>query len=160
MGVNIATIEDAILARLESKGLPVRALGVQKGAQGIPESAVYVAMEEAKFTKITQSTFKQTSSIYLYFKFKNVADEKERRRGISPILQAAIGMLTLQNLGLPIDPLKPVSFRNITTEEDAKSRQMVYELKFETGYMIEKMDDEIIADLLRIGLEYYLGSTS
>ncbi len=154
--MTIAQIEDAIIQRLKDKGLQVRDIDVQKGIEGIPQPAVYVATEEGRFEKIGQITFKQSLSIVLYIVFKHLKSEKERRRGIYPIIEGIIGILMLQDMGLAIEPLKPRSFKNITDEDSDRAGLMAYQIEFETSYNIARMEDEVATDLLKIGLNYYL----
>jgi hypothetical protein len=152
----IAEIEDKIIQRLKDKGLQVRDIDEQKGIEGIPQPAVYVATEEGKFERITQSTFRQTINIFLYIVFKHLKSEKDRRRGIYPILEGIIGILMLQDMGLRIEPLVPRGFRNITDDDTARAGMMAYQVEFETSYTIVRMEEEVATDLLRVGLNYYL----
>jgi hypothetical protein len=154
--MTIAQIEDAIVQRLKDKGLQVRDIDVQKGVEGIPQPAVYVATEQGKFERVSNSTLKQTLNIFLYIVFKHLRSEKERRRGIYPILEGIIGILTLQDMGLQISPLTPRGFKNITDDDTQAAGLVAYQIEFETAYNITKVDDEIVTDLLRVGLNYYL----
>lgn len=156
MGVTIAQVEDKMLERLKNKGLDVRDFDVQKGTDGLVKPACYVATELGSFKKLSQSTFRQIISVSLYLVFRHLKDEKERRRGLYPILEGAIGYLTLQTLGLDISPLTPKSFRNITDEDTFRAGLIAYQIDFETGYDIVAMSDEQVTELLRIGLNYYL----
>lgn len=154
--MTIAEIEDAIIDRLKDKGLQVKDIDIQKGGEGIPSPAVYIATEEGRFEKITQSVFKQAMTISLYIIFKHLKSEKDRRRGIYPILEGIVGILMLQDMGLSIQPLKPKAFKNITDIDIQNAGMMAFQIDFETSYDIKKMEEEAAVDLLTIGLNYYL----
>ena len=154
--ITMSQIEDAIVQRLKGKGLQVRDIDIQKGIEGIAQPAVYVAIEDGRFEQVSNYTFKQILSIFLYIVFKHLRTEKERRRGIYPILEGIAGTLTLQDLGLAIEPLKPIRFRDITDDDTANAGMIAYQMEFETSYNITRVDDETVTDLLRIGLNYYL----
>ncbi|MBI5234737.1 MAG: DUF1834 family protein [Deltaproteobacteria bacterium] len=152
----IAEIEDAIAKRLKDKGLAVLEVDIRKGAVGLVKPAVYISTEEGRFEKVTQSTFKQRLSVYVYVIFRHLHNEKERRRGVYPIVESVIGILLLQDLGLKIQALAPLSFRNVTDEELNAAGLMAYQLVFETSCCVERTNDEALTDLLKVGLEYYL----
>lgn len=156
MPVTLAQIEDAIVALLESKLDAARKIEIQKGFEGIPQPAVYVCTEEGKFSRITQSTYKEDVTIYVDIVFKHLNKEEQRRKGIYPILAACVQLLLLQDLGLKIDPLKPQNFYNSTSEELKAIGIMAYSLRIETGFYVSRMDEQDTADLLRVGLNYYL----
>jgi len=152
----IAEVEDAIAKRLKDKGLPVLEVDIRKGAAGLVTPAVYIAIEEGRFEKVSKSTFKQKLSVYVYVIFKQLQNEKERRRGVYPIVESVIGILLLQDLGLKIQEMAPLSFRNVTDEELSAVGLMAYQLIFETSCYVERVSDEQLTDLLKVGLDYYL----
>lgn len=152
----IIKIEDAIVARLKDKGLEAGEIKIQKGVEGIVKPAVYVSTEEGKFQRITDTTYKQVLGVHVYIVFKHLKNEAERRRGIYPLIQGAIGILALQKLGLKIDPLKPISLRNVTDDDLNELGLIAYQIVFETAFNIDKMSDEEATDLLTTGLSYYL----
>lgn len=156
MSVTIAQIEDAILERLKSKELTVREFDVQKGVEGLVTPACYIAIDAGSFKRLSQSVFRQILTITLYIVFKHLKDEKERRRGIYPILEGVIGLLTMQTLDLDILPLTPKSFRNITDEDSFRAGLIAYQIEFETSYDVVAMSDDVAGELLKIGLNYYL----
>ena len=49
-----------------------------------------------------------------------------------------------------------MNLQNVTEEDDAKQGLIVFQIEFKTGYMIEAVSDEVITDLLKVGLNYYL----
>lgn len=153
----LTQIEDAIVDRIKTKlAATAGMVAVQKGAEGIPHPAVYVSTEEGSFKEITQVSFNQEVRIFVDIIFSNLASEGERRKGVYLILQGIIQTLLLQKLGLAIKPLKPTRWRNITTEEFRKEGLIVYSLELATSFVITKLDEEVVADLLTVGLNYYL----
>lgn len=143
---------DLLTSRLES----ARKIGVQKGVQGITQPAVYASVEEGRFERISKSTVKQTLKVYLDIIFANLKDQRSRREGINLILEGALLLLLFNKLGLAIDPLEPKAWRNTTTPELDELGLISYSLELSTGHYLEKLDDEAVTDLLRVGLEYFL----
>lgn len=156
MAATIAQIEDAIVALLQGKLDGARKIDVQKGIEGIPQPAVYVSTEEGKFAKVTMSKYRQDLTIYVDVVFKHLTDERHRREGIYPILAGCVQLLLLQDLGLGIEPIKPRSWRNVTTDELKDNGLIVFELEVETSTYIEKMGEEALDAMLSVALDYYL----
>jgi len=136
--------------------LSIREIAVKSGATGQANPAVYVYIEDGEFRKADLDGFNVGINIYLTIKFKNLRNEKQRRHGIYPILQGILEALTLQDLGLEIEPLKPKAFGNITTDNQAVAGILVFQMAFETDYYLAKIEEESIIDLFKIGLGYYL----
>lgn len=151
--MTIAEIEDAVLSRLQNAGLGVR-LEIQKGSAGIPQPAVHLSTDMGRFEKVSQNTTKWIVVLSLDVVFKNFRTEKDRRRGLYPILHGIVSYLSQQTLSLAIAPLAPKTFRNVTTEEDAAAGEIVYLLEFETSFNVTRMEDEQAVDLITVGLSY------
>jgi hypothetical protein len=153
----LTQIEDAIVERIQTKlAATAGMVAVQKGAEGLPQPAVYISTEAAKFEKTTMQSYRQEVTIFVDIIFSHLASEGERRKGVYLILQGIVQTLLLQNLGLAITPLVPRNWRNVTTEEFREKGLIVYSLELATSFVITKLDDEAVADLLTVGLNYYL----
>jgi len=153
----LTQIEDAIVARIKTKlAAAAGVVTVQKGAEGLPQPAVYVSTEEGSFRAVTQTSFNQEVKIFVDIIFSHLASEGERRKGVYLILLGIIQTLLLQKLGLAIKPLTPRGWRNTTTEEFREKGLIVYSLELATSFVITKLDDEATDDLLLVGLNYYL----
>jgi len=152
----LADIEEKIQIRIEEKITGVKDVAVGKKRLALGAPSTFIAISGGTYRKIGQVSFKHEVSIFLSVEFKNLKGEEERRKGIYPIIEAIILTLTLQTLGLTIDPLLPVNLQNVTEEDDAKQGLIVFQIEFKTGYMIEAVSDEVITDLLKVGLNYYL----
>ncbi|ABC76431.1 phage protein Gp37 [Syntrophus aciditrophicus] len=153
----LSEIEEAIAARIKEKlAAAAGYVAVQRGTEGIPQPAVYVSLEEGAFEKVSSDSFRQTVKGYVDIVFSHLGNEEQRRRGIYPILEGIVQTLLLQTLGLGIAPLRPKAFRNVTSEALRAKGLLVYSLEFETGCHLRKLDEEAAADLLRVGLNYYL----
>jgi len=151
----LSDIELATLARLEEKGLAVKAFQNQAKAGSLTVSAISCAVGNGTMRKIGLR-LKWEFPIYLVIEFKNLKSEEDRRKGIYPILEAAINFLFLQDLGMGIDPLVPSAFRDITTEEEEAAGRIVFGAEIKTGFTTERMEDEQAEDLLKVGLNYFL----
>ncbi len=160
MGTPVTTctdIETAVLTEITTRLEGVRATAIQKDAQGLyPGPTVSVAIFEGTFEKVTQITWKQKLTVNVLLTFKHERGEEERRRGINPLVQGVVQYLMLRDLGLNMEPLKPVRFRDVTDEADYEERKIVYLVEFSTSFTVTKVDLEVAGDLLAVGLNYYL----
>jgi hypothetical protein len=145
----LAEIETKILQRLVDEGLSA-------DTTGAITPAVYCRIESGRFARSGQEAIRAEGTVSLDFVFNSGSIEDTRRNVVFPILTAALNILTLQDLGLEIDPLVPVSFQNITGTSDEAAGLLVYRMQFETRFSIRKIDDETIANLMKVALDYYL----
>jgi len=159
MGATITEIEDAILARLNDKlDLAANGLKIKRGAEGITKPALNVCIDAGDFERLTMKpTYKVKLTIYLDIVFKHLSgDEETQRKGVAPILWAALLALIGQTLELDIKPLAPKRFRNTTTEELRGAGMIAFTLEMETTTTIDFVSDEEVVDLLSVGLSYFL----
>src|SRR5574341_803642 len=152
-----ADIEQAILTQFKNQGLQVDNLDVRRDPTGVlvmPAAVCHV--EQGTMTKKSATTFRVDAKVYVDLVFKFMGLESDRRKKIYPVLEAALGMLTLQSLGLDIHPLEPVSFQNITTPEDAAKSAIIFRMIFSTNFEVTKTDYEQTSNLLKVLLTDYL----
>jgi hypothetical protein len=150
-------IELAVLTELTTKIEGIRAAANQKDQVGLyPGPTVSVAIFEGAFEKVTQATWKQKVTVHVLLTFKHERGEEERRRGINPLVQGVVQTLMLRDLGLAMEALKPVRFREVTDADDYEARAIVYLVEFSTSFNLTRLDDEAAGDLLKVGLNYYL----
>lgn len=153
----LSEIEKNALARLTSRLDGIRAAGVQKGANGMfVNPAIAAAVLDGEFERSSKSTWKQKVTLSLLLKFKQLQGEEKRREGINPLVEAAVQILLDQKLGLKIDPLSPLRFRDVSTEADAEAGEIRYLIQFATSYKIEKQPDEAVTDLLTVAMQYFI----
>ncbi len=155
----LADIERKAIDRLKTKGkLPhVSAFEIKKENDLAPVTpCIRNVIADGKFTSKGQISYRVDITLYVIIIFKHVSDEESRRKGIYPILAGVVSLLAGQELGLKIDELVPLSFREITNREDTDSGLIVFQVPFATHFNIEKVSDEQAADLIAIGLNYYL----
>lgn len=151
----LADIETKIVERIKAKVTQPRDVDIHKAHSALITPAVFVVIGNGRFSKVAQK-IKLEASVYITVEFKNMKGEEERRKGIYPIFEAIVACLIFQNLGLSIDPLVPVNFQNITEEEEAKAGKILFQAEFKTGFIIDEVSDEVVTDLLKVGLNYYL----
>ena len=150
-------IELAVLSELTDKITGIRATANQKDQVGLyPGPTVSVAIFEGTFEKVTQVTWKQKVTVNVLLTFKHERGEEERRKGINPIIQGVIQSLMLRDLGLAMETLKPVRFREVTDSDDYEARTIVCLVEFATAFTLTRLDDEAAGELLKVGLNYYL----
>lgn len=155
----LADIERKTIERLKTSAkLPmVKAFEVKKENDLLPTTpAIRNVIADGKFTPVGQRSYRVDVTLYVIIIFRQVSDEESRRKGIYPIIGGVVQLLAGQELGLKIDELTPLSFREITNATDAESGLIVFQVPFATHFSIEKVSDEQAADLVQIGINYYL----
>lgn len=153
----ITEITTAALDRIKTTLSGIVRTATQKEVQGIfVNPAVVGAIVDAKCRKITSETYKVEAVLSVLVTFKSMKGETERRQGVMPFVEGIMALLLLQNLGLAITPLVPEGFSEITTDEDYTNGVIKYVLRFWTGFNLVRQNDEVVTDLLAIGLSYLL----
>ena len=152
----LTQIEENIVARLTEKLTSVNRVSNDEAhsALALKMPGVDVIVGDGGFVRVAQS-WKITPQVFVVVTFQNLRSVADRRKGVYPILLGILALLIDNKLGLTIDGLKPKRLDNITDEKEASAGKIVYQLEFETGFIIEKMSDEVIVDLLTVGLSYY-----
>lgn len=149
-------IENAIVTLLTDKLESARKIGVQKGVWSLSQPAVFASAEAGAFERMGQAKVKHSVTVYLDILFKHLKGPKERREGVNLILEGALQLLLLNDLGLAIHPLVPKSWRNTTTGELEELGLISYSLELTTFYHMEKLGEEAVDDLITIGVSYLL----
>ena len=153
----ITAIEEAVLNRITTRIAALKTGGNQKDMkQLLTANAVAVACLEGTFERVTKASWRQDVTVSVLVKFKNMASEEARRNGINPLCKGIILLLVGQKLGLGIKELQPKSFRDVTNEEKYNAGIIEYLIEFTTAFYIETQDDEVVTDLLTVGLSYLL----
>lgn len=153
----ITEITTKALEEIKTKLAGIAKTADKKDTKGIfTTPSVVAAVVDAKCRKITQTTYRVEAVLSVLVTFKNMKGEPERRQGVAPFVEAIMGILLLQDLGLKITPLVLEGFSEATTDADWTNGEIKYLIRFNTGFDIEKQSRETITDLLRIGLSYYL----
>lgn len=152
-------IEEAVAARLKEKVMSASPKNVRideaHSDLTLKTPGIDVIIGGGSFARLAQK-YKLTCSVFVIVTFLNRKTVKDRRHGVYPIMEAALGCLVLQTFGLSIDALVPKRIDNITDGKEADEGKVVFQLELETGFTVEKMTDETLGDLLEIGLNYYL----
>ena len=151
----LADIETKVADRLNLKLAEPKRVDVDEAHTALAVPAIDVVVGGGSFDRIAQK-YKITPSVYVIVTFQHLRSTSDRRKGIYPIVEAIVACLVGQNLGLTIDALVPIRMDNITNQEEAEAGKLVYQLEFRTGFIFERMTDEQIGDLLKVGLNYYL----
>lgn len=153
----LTDIEEKIVERLNAKLTGANRIAIDEAhsALSLKMPVVDVIVGGGGFARVAQS-YKITPQVFVIVTFQNLRNVADRRKGVYPILESILALLVGNKLGLKIDALAPKRLDNITEEKEAKEGKIVFQLEFETGFIIEKLSDEEITDLLAIGLNYYL----
>ncbi len=160
-------IEQAVATRIDAKlAAAGQTISVVPGMKEVPRPSVYVFMQSGGFEKVSQASLRVnvTGIVSLVFSgimdYSNLSEEATRRRGIYIILETVVQAVMLQTLSLDIKPLLPKSFKDVTPDDYRERGILIYNLEIETSYHLAKVDDEVLVDLLRVGLNYYLQDPS
>ncbi|PKN05553.1 MAG: hypothetical protein CVU74_01100 [Deltaproteobacteria bacterium HGW-Deltaproteobacteria-9] len=153
-----AEIEDGIIARLNAKLSGVTKVSVDKAHSNLNLNLpiINVIAGGGTFVSVTMSQYKCKTQVFVILTFQNLKSEADRRKGVYPILLAILLFLAGNKFGLKIEALVPKRLDNITEEAEAKAGKIVFQIEFETGFVITPTSDEELVDLLTIGLNYYL----
>lgn len=116
---------------------------------------VDVIVGGGKFERAAQQ-YKLVAQVYVIVTFQNLRSVADRRRGVYPILEAVLALVSGCSFNLKISPLRPVRLDNITEEQEAAEGKVVFQMEFETGFVVVAQADETVTDLLRVGMNYYL----
>jgi len=154
----LTDIEDKIVARLQEKLPDVNRVSIDAAhsALALNVPTVDVIVGGGTFTHATISQYKMKTQVLVIVTFQNLRSVEDRRKGVYPILEAIFLLLAGNKFGLKIDALAPKRLDNITEEAEAKAGKIVFQIEFETGFVITPTSDDEIVDLLTIGLNYYL----
>lgn len=153
----LAEIEDAVVELVEGLGLPVRDVDLKELQRGnVARAAGVVSIEDATFRKQGQSVFRCEPTIVIVILFRQLKGDRDRRKGLYPLLEGVQSRLALETLNLGIDPLVPARWRNVTDEELASYGIKAYQIEFRTGFAMRKPADDEAEELIRIGLDYFL----
>jgi len=151
----LADIETKIAERLNQKLTEPKRVGIDEAHTALSIPTIDVVVGGGSFTRAAQH-YKIIASVYVVVTFQNLRGTADRRKGIYTILEAILACLIHHQLGLAIDALKPKRMDNITSQEEAREGKVIFQIEFETGFIVELLSDEQVSDLLKIGLNYYL----
>jgi hypothetical protein len=154
----LSDIENGIVERLNTKLTGVTKAFVDKARSNLNLNLpiIDVIVGGGTFTSATMSQYKVKTQVFVVLTFKNLKSEADRRKGVYPILIAILLLLAGNKFGLKIDALAPKRLDNVTEEVEAKAGKIVFQIEFETGFVLTPTSDEELVDLLTVGLAYYL----
>ena len=157
--MDFSDIETAVITSLKDTGLKefrVKDFDVRNEKSTLVAPAVFCSIESGKAVMVGED-IKWDLALHVTVVFSHIKGEAERRKGIYPIIAGIITYLTGKDLGLKIDELEPLTFRNITDREDAKSTLTVFSIQFRTAFTMQAEDEEDNAkDLIKVGVGYLL----
>lgn len=120
-------------------------MGAQPGPLNIP--GINWAVVSAGF-EITGRTVYQKFLILGQVITKNVAKESERRKSLHPAVQYVVQRTLFDNIGLDMEPIRPLSWREITSEEDLGNGLMKVEIRLECKAFVPKLSPTETEQLL------------
>lgn len=153
----LTNIEEAIVEHLQQRlAAAVRiAIDEAHSALSLKLPGVDVIIGNGTFARVAQQ-HKLTCQVFVVVTFQNLRSTQDRRKGVYPIITSIVALLSDHKFGLAIDNLKPKRLDNITEEKEALEGKVIFQIEFETGFIIAAQPDETLTDLLSVGLNYYL----
>jgi hypothetical protein len=151
----LTEIEEKIVDRLKLKITEPKHVDIDEAHSALAVPSIDVVVGGGGFTKVS-SHYKLTANVFVIVTFQNLRSVKDRRKGVYPLVESIVALLVGNSLGLKITPIIPKRLDNITEKDEAEEGKIVFQLEFETGFVIEKLTDEEITDLIAVGLNYYL----
>lgn len=153
----LTEIEEAVLTRLITKIEQATNIRIDDAESNdtLNRPSVEVIVSGAAYSRVAQ-TFKCAVKLAVVITVQNLRSVRDGRRAIYPIIEAAVASLATSNLGIGIDPMKPVRADNVSSADDISSGRVVFQLEFDTAFIVEPLTEAQIDDLIRIGLNYYL----
>lgn len=128
-------IEDAIEQLFTETVVPFRfkKVDISKDILALTQPGITVAVTSGDFTTQGMSDLlDEKNKIIVLLVFKNVASEKERRRIAHPSARYVISKLQGQRLGLEIEPIEALNWREVTSPEHLEQGLLVIEVTLET----------------------------
>jgi hypothetical protein len=163
----IADIEQAIISMLKARwallgnGSALNEFDINLDFNDVLNTpAVAVATEKFGTAFSTDETIKIEPVISLYHVFKNVGKPDQRRLGIYPIVTGCMQILSGQDFGLGIDPLRAAGGNEVYHEKLKMMGLIGYKCDYHTSFNLDPFDPESADDvaLLSEGLNYYCNS--
>jgi hypothetical protein len=151
----LTDIEEKIVARLQAKITEPKHVNIDEAHNALSVPSIDVIAAGGQFQRVAQN-YKLAASVFVIVTFQHLRSVQDRRKGVYPLLEAIVASLLGQTLTLKIDPLAPKRLENITEKEEAEDGKIIFQIEFETGFIINKLSDAEINDLVTIGLNYYL----
>lgn len=152
----IGDIEDAVIQRFEEKGLAAREFAIGDDLRTVATPAVNVALVDGRISK-TGGSFFFALTYVATFAFKSLRDEKARRRGVYPLLMAALTYvagraLSLDGVELSMRTIKPGRVRKVVDQDGI----IAFSAELATGFYFEAVDDEEAEAISAIAMQYFI----
>lgn len=154
-------ITTRILFRLREAGLKADSIQfnelVDRKVGSLAKPAINVSINTGNFQKVTMSTYKKICVVSIFLIVTELRGEDKRRNMLYELLTGIAKILHLNKLDLPLqDPLKPVSFANVTDDKFMAAGMLIYELTMSCSYNIDFEHEEDLGELESIQNYYYL----
>lgn len=154
-------ISNRILFHLRKNGLKANSIEfnelVDRKVGALSEPAINISINTGNFQKVTMTTYKKICVVSIFLIVSELRGESKRRFLLYSLLNGICKILLLNRLDLPLqDPLKPVSFANVTDDKFMSAGILIYELTMSCSYNIDFEVEEDLGELESIYNYYYL----
>lgn len=154
-------ISNRILFQLREAGLKADSIQfnqlVDMKVGSLSKPAINISINTGNFQKVTLTTYKKICVVSIFIIVSDLRGEEKRRFAIYELLIGIAKILHLNKLDLPLqDPLKPVSYANVTDDRFMSAGLIVYELTMSCSYNIDFEAEEDLGELESIYNYYFL----
>lgn len=154
-------ISNRILFSIRKAGLKADSIDfselVNRKVGALQQPAISISINTGNFQKVTLTTYKKINMVGIYLIVSNLRGEEARRFAVYQLLIGIVKILLLNKLELPLqDPLKPVSFAQVTDDKFMSAGLIIYELTMSCSYNIDFEAEEDLGDLESIYNYYFL----
>ncbi|NLO90671.1 MAG: DUF1834 family protein [Elusimicrobia bacterium] len=156
----LAEIEAAIIDRLKVKAPGLAYFDAAKGESILPPICYQLAITRGQAESAPGRGFNQKVNISVWVGLVNLRSDEARRRGVYPLLESLAQMLHREDFGLPCARLRYTGFEDVTVAEERGEGRVVYELSFETHFVVDKQDPEETEELLSLTMKYFLNAAA
>jgi phage gp37-like protein len=167
----ISAIEDAIILRLKKLKyfLEVQSYSGEFDEEGLAEvvrrypAAWITYAGGGKPKRMSGTKWLTPANFVVMVAARNVRNDLATRHGDSrevgsyQMIHDVRGLLLGQDFdGMKIEPLSPGSTRTLYNTRLGQKALSVYAIEFTTAYVEEVMSEEVVGDLLKVGLNYII----
>lgn len=136
---NCYVIEKAIKDLFCNNNSPMvfKAIDVQNGIATLSRPGFTVAVTSGDYEASDNSgRIEEKANIVISLVLKNVANEEERRKVAHPAVRYVVQKLQDNDLGLDMEPLTAIRWKDVTSAEYLAASVMVVEIEFSTQFTV------------------------
>jgi hypothetical protein len=155
-------ITENVLFKLRQEGIETKELDfdtiANKSGIVLSKPSANITISRATYQQLTPNQDRCIVVFTIFLVVHHMSTEKIRRNIMMDLIEGVNQALLNEKLGLSLqDRIKPVGFNDVTPEDFAEQKCLIYELNFTCSYNVEKIpeDDRDIGVLEAINNKYF-----